>query len=59
MKLTGQDTLHTRATLTAGGKTYEGLRATTSDLEVLLYLDKEHRLDRLEVPSAKVTIIRE
>ena len=44
---------------TVAGKTYEGLRATTSDIEVLLYLDKDHRLDRLEVASAKVAVIRE
>ena len=44
---------------TAAGKTYETLRATTSDIEVLLYLDKDHRLDRLEVASAKVAVIRE
>jgi hypothetical protein len=41
------------------GKSYEGLRVTTSDLEVLLLLDSNHRLMRLEVPSAKVSVIRE
>lgn len=41
------------------GKNYQALRATTSDLEVLLYLDKDHRLERVEVPSAKVLIVRE
>ncbi len=55
----GSITVEATGSATAGGKSYEGLRATTSDLEVLLYLDKEHRLDRLEVPSAKVTILRE
>jgi hypothetical protein len=43
----------------AEGKSYEGLRVTTSDLEVLLLLDSNHRLMRLEVPSAKVSVIRE
>jgi hypothetical protein len=43
----------------ADGKTYEGLRVTTSDLEVLLMLDTNHRLMRLEVPAAKVSVIRE
>lgn len=43
----------------AGGKSYEGLRVTTSDLEVLLYLDSNHRLMRLEVPAAKVSVFRE
>ncbi|HXM99883.1 MAG TPA: hypothetical protein VN982_15555 [Candidatus Dormibacteraeota bacterium] len=42
-----------------GGKSYEGLRVTTSDLEVLLVLDASHRLMRLEVPAAKVSVIRE
>lgn len=44
---------------TAGEKSYEGLRVATTDLEALLYLDKEHRLMRLEVPSAKVSVVRE
>lgn len=44
---------------TAGEKSYEGLRVATADLEVLLYLDKEHRLMRLEVSSAKVSVVRE
>ena len=55
----GSITVEATGSATAGGKTYEGLRATTSDLEVLLYLDKDHRLDRLEVASAKVAVIRE
>jgi hypothetical protein len=46
-------------TATAGGKSYEGLKATTSDLEILLYLDSAHKLIRLEVPSAKVAVVRE
>jgi len=44
---------------TVEGKSYEGLRVTTSDLEVLLLLDSNHRLMRLEVPSAKVSVIRQ
>jgi hypothetical protein len=44
---------------TADGKSYEGLRVTTSDLEVLLLLDSNHRLMRLEVPSAKVSVVRQ
>ncbi len=46
-------------TATAGGKSYEGLKANTSDLEILLYLDSSHKLIRLEVPSAKVAVVRE
>jgi hypothetical protein len=55
----GSITVEATGPATVAGKNYEGLRATTSDLEVLLYLDNEHRLDRLEVPSAKVSILRE
>jgi hypothetical protein len=44
---------------TLDGKSYEGLRVTTSDLEVLLLLDSVHRLMRLEVPSAKVSVVRQ
>lgn len=44
---------------TADGKTYEGLKVNSSDLEILLLLDSSHRLMRLEVPEAKVSVIRE
>jgi hypothetical protein len=44
---------------TADGKTYEGLKVTTADLQILLLLDSNHRLIRLEVPDAKVSVIRE
>jgi hypothetical protein len=44
---------------TIAGKSYEGLRVTTSDIEVLLYLDSSHRLMRLEVPAVKVSVIRD
>lgn len=44
---------------TVDGKSYEGLRVATTDLEVLLYLDSNHRLMRLEVPSSKVSVVRE
>jgi hypothetical protein len=55
----GAITIESTGPATVAGKSYDGLRASTSDIEVLLYLDKEHRLDRVEVPSAKVTITRE
>ena len=45
--------------LSAEGKSYEGLKVTTSDLEVVLYLDTNHKLIRLEVPAAKVAVVRE
>jgi hypothetical protein len=44
---------------TADGKTFEGLKVSSSDLEILLLLDSSHRLIRLEVPEAKVSVIRE
>jgi hypothetical protein len=43
----------------ADGKTYEGLKVFSSDLEILLLLDNNHRLIRLEVPAAKVSVMRE
>jgi hypothetical protein len=44
---------------TADGKTYEGLKVASPDLEILLLLDSAHRLIRLEVPEAKVSVIRD
>jgi hypothetical protein len=44
---------------TADGKTYEGLKVNSADLEILLLLDASHRLIRLEVPGAKVSVVRE
>jgi hypothetical protein len=55
----GSITIESTGTTTADGKPYIGLRASTSDLQVLLYLDQDHRLDRIEVPSAKVVIVRQ
>ncbi|HLZ12115.1 MAG TPA: hypothetical protein VKP58_05960 [Candidatus Acidoferrum sp.] len=43
----------------SGGKSYEGLKVTTSDIELLLLLDANHRLMRLEVPASKVAVVRE
>jgi hypothetical protein len=55
----GSITVQSTGPATADGKTYEGLRVTSSDLEILLLLDSNHRLMRLEVPEAKVSVIRE
>jgi hypothetical protein len=56
----GSITVESAGSVTAAnGKSYDGLRVATSDLEVMLYLDKNHRLERLEVPSAKVSVIRD
>jgi len=55
----GSITVEATGSATSDGKSYEGLRVNTSDLEVLLLLDVKHRLIRLEVPSAKVSVVRQ
>ncbi len=55
----GTIAIESAGSLTANGKSYDALRVVTSDLEVVLYLDTNHKLMRLEVPSAKVSIIRD
>jgi hypothetical protein len=55
----GTITAEATGSASSGGKTYEGLRVTTSDIEVLLLLDTNHRLMRLEVPAAKVAVVRD
>jgi len=57
--LPGTITVDWAGALSAEGKTYEGLKVTTNDLQVLLYLDNNHRLMRIEVPAAKAAIVRE
>jgi len=39
--------------VSADGKAYEGLKVTTSDLEIVLYLDTNHRLMRSKCPPPK------
>lgn len=55
----GTITVKSSGSTTADGKTYEGLKVISSDLEILLLLDNHHRLIRLEVPDAKVSVIRD
>jgi hypothetical protein len=55
----GSITVDSAGAQTIEGKSYTGLRVSTADLEVLVFLDASHRLMRLEVPSAKVTVVRE
>jgi hypothetical protein len=55
----GSVTAESTGSASAGGKSYEGLKVTTSDLEILLLLDSNHRLMRIEVPAAKVSVIRD
>jgi hypothetical protein len=55
----GTITAESTGTATIDGKSYEGFRVSTADLEVDLYLDSTHRLMRLEVPAAKVSVVRD
>jgi hypothetical protein len=55
----GTITAESTGSTTLDGKPYEGFRVSTTDLEVDLYLDSNHRLMRLEVPAAKVSVIRD
>ena len=55
----GSVSVESTGAVSTNGKSYDGLRVTTSDLEVLLYLDTNHRLMRLEVPAAKVAVVRD
>jgi hypothetical protein len=55
----GTITAESTGSATLDGKSYEGFRVSTADLEVDLYLDANHRLMRLEVPAAKVSVVRD
>ncbi len=55
----GSINVESSGSVSEGGKSYESLRVTTSDLEVHLLLDSGHRLMRLEVPAANVSVVRE
>jgi hypothetical protein len=55
----GSITVESTGSATADGKSYEFLKVTTSDIEVQLFLDSNHRLMRLEVPAAKVSVVRD
>jgi hypothetical protein len=57
--LPGTITVDWAGAVSADGKSYEGLKVITSDLEVVLYLDPNHRLMRLEVPASKAAVVRE
>jgi hypothetical protein len=58
-RLPGTISVNGAGSLGVEGKSYEVLKVATSDLEVILYLDPNHRLMRLEVPSSKAAILRE
>jgi hypothetical protein len=55
----GSITVQSTGSATSDGKTYEGLKVTSSDLQIILLLDTSHRLMRLEVSDAKVSVIRD
>src|ERR1700730_7230225 len=55
----GSVTVESTGSVIAQGNSYDALRVTTSDLEVMLFLDSSHRLMRLEVPGAKVSVARD
>jgi hypothetical protein len=55
----GSITLESTGSASVGGKSYEALKVTTSDVEIHLLLDSKHKLMRIEVPAAKVSVVRE
>jgi hypothetical protein len=55
----GTITVDSVGSISAEGKSYEGLKVVTNDLEIALYLDGNHRLVRMEVPAARVAVVRE
>ncbi len=55
----GTITVENSGSASSGGKSYAGLRVTTTDLEILLLFDSSHRLMRLEVPTVKVSVVRD
>ena len=57
--LPGTITVDWAGAVSSEGKTYEGLKVATNDLQIILYLDPNHKLMRLEVPSSKAAVVRE
>ena len=55
----GTITVDSAGSVSANGKSYEGLKVVTADIEMILYLDSNHKLMRLEVPSSKAAVVRE
>jgi hypothetical protein len=43
----------------AGNGKYETLRVSSPDLEIMIFLDSNHRMMRMQVPASNVTIERE
>jgi len=55
----GTITVDSVGPVNAAGKSFEGLKVTTTDIEMILYLDSNHRMMRLEVPASKAAVVRE
>jgi hypothetical protein len=55
----GSITLDSLGPSNANGAQLQGLRVRSADLEIHAYFDAKHRLVRLEVPEAKVVVVRE
>lgn len=55
----GMITVESEGRKSAGGGEFDALRVSTSDLVVDLFFDASHHLIRLEVPAAKVAIVRQ
>jgi hypothetical protein len=55
----GTITVDSVGPVNADGKSYEGLKVITADIEMVLYLDSNHRLMRLEVSASKAAVVRE
>ena len=54
----GTITVESLGPKTVEGGTFETLRVNTTDIEILAYYDTRHRIMRVEVPAAMVTIVR-
>ena len=55
----GTISLESVGAVSTDGKSYEGLKVITTDIEMVLYLDSNHKLMRLEVPASKAAVVRE
>jgi hypothetical protein len=55
----GTITVTSVGSVNAAGKSYDGLKVVTTDIEMVLYLDPNHKLMRLEVPASKAAVVRE
>lgn len=55
----GSITIESMVPSTAGGAPLDGLRVRSADLEIHVFFDGKRHLVRLEVPDAKVVVLRE